>query len=266
MFEAYFDDSGTDENSDIAIAACYISTKRGWDDFVKAWDDARWEEGFDIFHMAEFVAPREHGHKPFCEWDDEKKKHVFARLAKIINENKWIGVASAVPKRIWDNTPERIRQQYGREHYTFAVRMCMMRIVDWRAKSLVRLPIRYIFDWEMSSSPKRNEISTILNIIAQHPRAGPMFGVEPEGYSFEHKDVFKALQAADILAWQMRCHMRKIFPLGHDDEALCHDGFRLLRENQHLDLGFFTQEQIDNFVAKNDELERTHGPLPVLYP
>ena len=35
MFTAYFDDSGTDRNSEIAIAACYVSTKRGWDDFVK---------------------------------------------------------------------------------------------------------------------------------------------------------------------------------------------------------------------------------------
>ena len=52
MFTAYFDDSGTDGNSDIAIAACYISAKRGWDEFVEAWDHARREEGFDVFHMA----------------------------------------------------------------------------------------------------------------------------------------------------------------------------------------------------------------------
>ena len=67
MFTAYFDDSGTDGNSDIAIAACYVSTKRGWDDFVEAWDRVRYEEGFDVFHMAEFVAKREMGHKPWCD-------------------------------------------------------------------------------------------------------------------------------------------------------------------------------------------------------
>src|SRR4051812_3533191 len=134
MFTAYFDDSGTDPNCDIAIAACYISTKRGWDEFTKAWDDARCEEGFDYFHMAEFVAPRDHGHKPWCDWDDEKKWHVYRRLATIINNHKRIGIAAAVPKQIWDSTPAHIHQHYGREHYTFAVRMCMNRIRLWRVR------------------------------------------------------------------------------------------------------------------------------------
>ena len=265
MFTAYFDDSGTDGNSEIAVAACYISTKRGWDEFVQAWDYARSEEEFAAFHMAHFVAPRAQGHKPFCDWDNTKKDHVYSRLAKIVNENKWIGIASAVPKKVWDRTPERIRQHYGREHYTFAVRMCLMRILDWREKCLISLPIRYVFDWEMSTAQKRKEISIIFDILGRNEPMAQKFGVEPGGYSFEHKEEFKPLQAADILAWQMRCHMQKIFPLGHDEIPLCHPGFTVLREDQEMDLGFFNEEQIINFVKQNDESERIHGPLPILY-
>jgi hypothetical protein len=161
MFEVYFDDSGTDKNSEIAIAACYVSTKRGWDDFVKAWADARWEEGFgEAFHMAHFIAKRDQGHEPFCHWDNDKKDHVYARLAKIVNENKRIGIAAAVPKKVWDSTPDYIRQFYGREHYTFAVRQYMLRIAAWRKRSMISLPIQYVFDWEMKATPKRTEIST----------------------------------------------------------------------------------------------------------
>jgi hypothetical protein len=80
MFQVYFDDSGTDAKSEIAIAACYISTKRGWEAFVEGWDQARWEEGFEVFHMADFVARPEHGHKPFCTWNNSKKDHVYGRL------------------------------------------------------------------------------------------------------------------------------------------------------------------------------------------
>jgi hypothetical protein len=266
MFTAYFDDSGTDNNSEIAIAACYISTKRGWDDFVKAWDFARCEEGFDAFHMAHFVAKRDQQHEPFCHWDNAKKSHVYGRLSKIVNENKRVGIASAVPKDVWDRTPERIRQHFGREHYTYAVRMCMMRIAEWRKKSLISLPIQYVFDWEMKTAQKRKEISLIFDILTADEHAAQVFGLEPQGYSFQHKEVFKPLQAADILAWQMRCHMDKIFPLGHDDVSLCHPGFRVLRENQEVDLGFFTEDQIAKFVKQNDELEAAMGPLPVLYP
>jgi hypothetical protein len=88
----------------------------------------------------------------------------------------------------------------------------------------------------------------------------------PGGYSFQHKECFKPLQAADILAWQMRSSMDKIFPLGADHPELCHRGFRVLRAGQEMDLGFFTDEQLENFVKQNEESERIHGPMPILYP
>jgi hypothetical protein len=254
MFEAYFDDSGTDGNSEIAIAACYVSTKRGWDDFVKAWDNARWEEGFDAFHMAHFVAKRDQGHKPFCDWDNHKKSHVYGRLAKIVNENKRIGIAAAVPKATWNRVPERMRQHFGREHYTFAVRMCMQRILDWRERSLITLPIQYVFDWEMKRSAKRVEIEKIMDIIAENEDAARAFGLERNGSSFQHKEVFKPLQAADILAWQMRCHMDKIFPLGHDDVSLCHPGFRVLREDQKWTSDFSRTTRSTNSSNKTKRL------------
>src|SRR5208282_2955541 len=125
MFEAYFDDSGTDPKSDIAIAACYVSTKRAWGEFVDAWDRVKREEGFDAFHMAEFAAPSGQGHKPFCDWDNQKKDRVYGRLARIINENKRIGIASAVPKKFYDALPPLIHKYHGKDHYAFAVRMCL---------------------------------------------------------------------------------------------------------------------------------------------
>jgi len=267
MFTAYFDDSGTDRNSDIAVAACYVSAKGGWDEFVEAWDAARWEEGFDCFHMSDFMAPPAQGKKPWCDWNNDKKSHVYNRLAKIINQHKRIGIAVAVPKQIWDNTPDHIRAHYGREHYTFAVRMCMNRIIRWRQPSLINHPVRYTFDWEMQNTSKREEISKILEIAAkpQNQEVAGMLGLEPSGYSFEHKEVFKPLQASDILAWQMRSHMRKVWSLGHDDVSLCHSGFRLLREDQEMDLGFFTEEQIRNFVVANDAMLAEGHPLPRFY-
>jgi hypothetical protein len=64
VYETYFDDSGTNAQSEIAIAACYVSTELGWRKFVKDWELARYEEGFDVFHMAEFIAPRVNSYMP----------------------------------------------------------------------------------------------------------------------------------------------------------------------------------------------------------
>src|SRR5947209_1859486 len=98
MFEVYFDDSGTDTQSPLAIAACYISTNRGWDEFIEQWDNVRYGEGFDVFHMADFAAYHDKTKKPFCDWNWDKRQRVYKRLATIINDNKRIGIAVAVPK------------------------------------------------------------------------------------------------------------------------------------------------------------------------
>jgi hypothetical protein len=181
MFTAYFDDSGTDGNSDIAIAACYVSTKRGWDDFVDEWDRARFEEKFDSFHMADFMAPSGQKREPWCDWDNTKKDHVYTRLGKIINRNKRVAIAVAIPKAHWDEVPDWIPGHWGYQHYTFAVRACMTAILNWRARSMITLPMRYIFDFEMQHSKKRQEIEKILDLVtlSQNHQVANLFGLEP---------------------------------------------------------------------------------------
>jgi hypothetical protein len=259
MFEVYFDDSGTHAQSDIAIAACYISTVRGWKNYVEQWNDARVGYGFDVFHMAEFAAPASQSHKPFCDWDKPKRDLVYDRLAEIINNNKRIGIAVAVPKKPYDAIPERIRRYHGLEHYTFAVRMCLMRIMRWREESSISIPMQYFFDWEMSGSRKRAEISKIFDTL--HESWEDKFGMQRDGYSFQHKEEFKPLQAADILAWQMNNHMRKIMPIGHDDLSITHPRFSKLRVDQNMDLGFFTENQLRLWVKQIEDEEAKRGPF-----
>jgi hypothetical protein len=253
MFEVPFDDSGTDPQSEIAIAACYVSTKRGWDTFVKEWDRVAHEEGFPVFHMAEFVAPNSHGHKPWCDWDNATKDRIYQKLARIINENKRIGIGVAVPKSAYDTVPVRIRQHYGMEHYTFAVRMCLMQITVWREESSISLPMQYVFDWETPGTLKHEEISNTMGNIDE--KLKPMFGMDGGGYSFQHRQNYKPLQAADILAWQMNSHMRKIYPLGRDSLDVVHPGFAILRQDQEMNLGFFTEANIKDWVEKIEAYE-----------
>jgi len=263
MFTVYFDDSGTHPGSDIAVAACYISTDRCWTEFVKAWDDARWEEGFEVFHMAEFAAKREAGHEPFCRWDNGKKRHVYGRLAKIINENKWVGIAAAIPKKSYDLVPERHREYHGRTHYAFAVRACLQRIARWRKNFEIKLPMQFIFDWTEKGLPVRVEIEDIWGRggLLRYPKWEQEYGMQVDGCNFERKEKFKPLQAADILAWQMNNHIRRVMPLGCDDSTLLHDGFRILREDQHMDMGFFTDNHIKQWVIDLDEYESINGSI-----
>jgi len=255
-FEVYFDDSGTHAESPIAIAACYVSVKRGWDDFVKAWDDVRYTEGFDVFHMADFAA-RE---KPFDGWDQDKRQRVYRRLAAIINENKRAGFAMAVPRDVYDRLvspqPEWLRNRFGRFHYTFAVRCVMGEIANWRYESAIKLPMEYTFDRQ---SQGRGEISAMWDAIGKHESWTATYGMERDGFAFRNKAEFKPLQAADILAWQMNHHMRHVIVAGKGELEHTHPNFRILREDQEMRLFFITEEQLQRMIER--ELAANRGPL-----
>jgi hypothetical protein len=263
VYETYLDDSGTSSQSEIAIAACYVSSESGWRRFVKEWDSARIDEGFDYFHMAEFVAPREQGHRPWCDWDNEKKDRVFNRLATIVNDNKRIGIGCAVPKAIYDAVPEKIRRHYGNEHYTFAVRTCLIEIWRWRERSSISHPIQYIFDYEKPGTPKHTEISGLMGNM--HPSWQAIFGLDTGGYSFQSKKLFKPLQAADILAWQIHNYIPEIYPHNEtqqDVKEKLHPGFAKLRVGQEMSLVFFDRPNCDAWVKRLTDFEAQHGIIP----
>ncbi len=254
MFEVYFDDSGTDLQSPMAIAACYISTKRGWDSFVSAWDEIRSSEGFDVFHMVDFAASHDPSKKPFCDWDYIKRKRVYRRLAKAINDNKRIGIAFAVPQDVFNvvvpSLPSWMQRRLGQYPYTAAVRFLMGAIRDWRERYGITLPMQYVFDWTTDENLKA-EVSAPWKNISDRDEWLRWYGIEdPKGYSFQDRGLFKPLQAADILAWQFNSHMRNVIMAGKNEPLDTHPNFRVLREDQEMVLGFYTEEQFRAAVER----------------
>jgi Protein of unknown function (DUF3800) len=264
-FESYCDDSGTDGNSEIAVGACYVSSKAQWDEFVRNWDDVGRDEGFDFFHMAEYVAKRDAGHEPFCHWDNAKKDRVYARLASIINTRVRKGFGIAVPKEPYDRVaPKWFKDRFASDHYTYAVHCCISLLGKWKAKYSINSPVQYVFD---QGSPQR-QIRAVWDVLAPYPPTATKFGLHPEGWSFQDKKIFKPLQAADILAWQIRNHMRRVIASGKDDVKDCHPGFRMLRQNRPVQIGWITEQQMKvNFArleAHRDELSDLSAPAMVI--
>lgn len=194
MYEMYADDSGTDSSSPLAIAACYISTKRSWSQFAEEWDRVGQSEGFTVFHMKEFSARREFGIKPFCDWDNDQRKRIYQRLARIINDHKRVGFGIAVPKNVFDRIvptlPEPVRTKCGTHHYTFAVKVLLTLIADWRQKCGIKAPMRYVFD-QMGKG--KGEIMSMWDHIDDFDAQGKL-GMERKGYAFENKAIHKPLQ------------------------------------------------------------------------
>jgi hypothetical protein len=257
--EIYFDDSGTHSQSPIAIAACWVAPKRQWDEFNRNWTEVGNKEGFTTFHMADFVAKREYGKKPFCNWDKEKKVRVYEKLVSIINTRVWHGCAIGIPREAYEKYafPE-FKQRYATRLYTMAVKSCMGRIAHWRARYGITEPMQFFFD-QMSEGV--GEIQDIWKLLPKYPDVAHQNGMIPNGYSFQDKTFFKPLQAADILAWQMYNDMTNVVLKGRDPLMFMHPGFRCLRRDRghYLDLGYFSDAQVKESFEKLAEYERITG-------
>ncbi|MFL6313570.1 MAG: DUF3800 domain-containing protein [Terriglobales bacterium] len=196
----YFDDSGTHKEAPIAVVAGWISPVPQWKKFVRDWKKAVNDEGFKVFHMAEFMA---NNHKSeFADkskWNDAKKLRVVRRLRQIIAQRSVRGFGITVHKKDYDELVQgELRNKFGEFHYSWAVNTVIGLLENWRASAKVREPIEYIFD---RMSEGRKEIDQIfINAESEHDSLN-RYGIYKGCHSFRDKADILPLQASDMMAW-----------------------------------------------------------------
>lgn len=213
MFTLYCDDSGTHAQSDIAVAACYISTVSQWQDFKRNWEEVNKREEFGVFHMADFVAKKEQFAEP--QWNNQKKRDRTLRaLINIIKTRAKAGFAAVVVKSAYDDliVNGALREKFGDNHYAFAVRICTAMIDKWRKKYGYKQPIQYVFD---RMSKGKTDINAIFNTLLLGGKdALDRYGVYKDCWFFADKEQIVQLQAADIWAWENYRYMVDCFMPG----------------------------------------------------
>jgi hypothetical protein len=197
MFVLYFDDSGTHAESAVAVAACYVASFDQWAKLESDWKRAQEDEGFDVFGMADIL----NGNGGFRLWPKEKRNRLIKRLITITRTRARIGFGVSVIKDEYDRIicDENLRGRFGKFHYTFAVRSCMVRLLKWRRHYKIAEPIRYVFD---RMAHGKGEIEGLLDETIDRG-FGVHFGLEVGGYSFRSKKGLPPLQAVDILAHEV---------------------------------------------------------------
>ena len=69
----------------------------------------------------------------------------------------------AVYKNDYDElVPQDMRKDWGRFHYTWAIRNVIGAIDKWRPYHGIEKPIEYIFDWEKPGTEPRKEIEDVM--------------------------------------------------------------------------------------------------------
>jgi hypothetical protein len=265
--EIYWDDSGTHDSSPIAIAACYVANTTQWKEFVRNWDDAREEEGFDCFHMADFMAKPEKNKKPFCDWDKSKRNHVYSLLAAIINTRVRMGFGFGVPVPAFNTyAPEHFKREMCPDAFTFAVQCTMSLITDWYAKFGQGKAIQYIFE----DRPGMSKVKQLFDVLKENRLMSAALGARTDtadGFSYQNKKYFKPLQAADMLAWNLNAHLRDVILKGKPDrDPYIRPYFAKLRDHRPLKLGFLTEEQVKLSFETIALTEQEMGVRPYILP
>jgi hypothetical protein len=254
LIAAYFDDSGTHAQSDVAVAACFVSDVRRWVKFERKWKSILAEAGIlgSGFHMADFVART----SPFDTWSEGERDDVIKRLIATIGSNVLDGMVTAVIKSDYDQlVTGKLREKLGHRHYTFAIQSCLAFIEQWRVINSQE-PIEFIFDQMGKGKNEINDLfdDLIANKLAHH------FGIEPRGWSFQNRRVIVQLQSADILAWESNRYMRE-----HQFTCkIARKSFLSLINQVDIKTRFFDSSTLPEFVsdvtAKYERLD-WNGPL-----
>jgi hypothetical protein len=199
-YTACFDDSGTHPGSPTAVCAGYVATVTQWRHLEKEWREADAREPFMPFHTADCLSR----HKQFEGWDNQRVYGLLRKLTGIINSRVRYAVISAVVKKDYDEVvPEWLKERAGRKPYTFCVASCLGFIKQWRDQYKITSPIEYIFDW--MGKGKGEIMGAFGGLIRYHHQDD--IGAYKGGLSFQTKDRFVQLQAADIIATAGGHHM-----------------------------------------------------------
>lgn len=260
MIVAYFDDSGTHYESDIAVAACFVSDVKRWTEFENEWKPILKEAGIEEFHMADFVAYQ----NSFTDCSQEKHDQVIKSLIKVINKNALVGCASAVIKDDYNkHVTGKLRDKLGHHHYTFAVQSCLSYIEEWMKGARLLQPVEYVFHFMKKGS---GEITRLFeDLLAQGLAVN--FGVEPYGWAFQNQKLIVQLQSADILAWEAHKYMRDYQFTGREPRRSFQSMVKEVPDGVHG--RFFNESNLPEFVSDltaKYEVINWNGPLAGFFP
>jgi hypothetical protein len=249
MFTLYCDDSGTHAESNIAIAGCYIGTVEQWKQVQRNWNEINEKEKFGVFHMADFVARKQQFASP--EWQDQAKRNrTLEKLVNVITTRVEFGIAAAVVKSAYDAiVPEDMRPRLGKNHYTFAIKMCVAFLEKWREECGYTAPMQYVFD---RLSKGRGDINEAFEVVATGGAdAIRRYGVYEHGWSFQSKSVVTQLQAADIWAYEnYRYAVDRFFPPIEQRKDL-RESYRILRTQvPRVVVRYLNEESLLDLVSR----------------
>ncbi|MEP7378375.1 MAG: hypothetical protein ABI725_02315 [Chloroflexota bacterium] len=233
----YFDASGTHDGSNNVTLAGWVSTPEAWARFETEWQAELANLGVPMFHMREYA----HHRGVFEKWSEPQRRIRFGRLAKVITDHTVASIAVCVPAKEFDEEFTPAARGHAGGAYGFAARVLFMQAPAFVEESLnpkgTEFTLSYVFE---SGDKGRGQVAKLYKANKMDPPQVEKWHLG--SLSFEDKRRFGALQAADILAYELYQHFPR--QLGQDPREPRRYNLRQLAANRSWDWRYLSRERM----------------------
>jgi hypothetical protein len=205
---AFFDESGTDRNSNIVVVAGYIAPAADWNLLESQWLQALKERNAPYYHAtdAEATVPR----GPYTGWTVEQARELTDCMASIIasidilrgvgvhvRTADWIAATDLIKPHLELRETKKFHSQLFNLPFQILAKSCIDVMLDCLRTDLpAHEKVAFIFednDFKHATLGARNILKR------EHPLRARIGSI-----GFEEKQDFAELQAADLFAWSYR--------------------------------------------------------------
>ena len=95
-FQAYFDESGTHDQSPMVVVVGALARKSSWDAIVPRWSAVLKRFGVTCFHATDLNNSR----GEFDGWGRSDRRELYRRLFKVIKSEPVMEIGNAVPRAV----------------------------------------------------------------------------------------------------------------------------------------------------------------------
>jgi Protein of unknown function (DUF3800) len=183
MLKAFIDDSGSGGDSPWFVLAGYVSTIEAWDAFDEPWRAALAEHGLDYFKASELP-------------DGKETSQFLNVLISVIGKYALRAIYVRLQQRDFDEIIKPYVPEMWQDPYYFLFSGYLSAAVSAEKHGGIGRSTEFYFDKGAKKQQKRADKLYRQCVDLYHGMV--------EDVTFKDEKVFLPLQAADLLAWQVR--------------------------------------------------------------
>jgi hypothetical protein len=255
---AYADESGTHDEkglhrgAEVATVAGFLARTEHWERFTEKWIGVLDRYEIPALHMSEFNDPRgpEKTDWPYRGWSPNRRDQFIRELIRIARDNTLLGICGSVAVKDYDEVVPKWLKDEVVHPYHFSLQNFFDNFLTTLKEQvpLMLLPweqVAFSFEQQDEFEEKALEIFRLIKKRDDDNRMGSI--------AFVPKGQFRAHEAADLFAYQMRKAItRKI--AGDDPFKGTGNWYDELNARKNLVAGYFQRSQLEALIA--EEIKR----------